>query len=149
VLVYWRDYGKHTTGLVTGWHSNSQVLAKLLPGDRMWLVTSGKSLEQEAEQAGFLVAVWQVQEVVENPGDDEAYPKETHRYRIVADHRESISLDEPVVVDHIVRPARANKTISIGRYLQTPRKLDDQTVRLLRAAAGPKLALKWLKGKRE
>ncbi len=149
VLVYWRDYRKNATGPVAGWHSNSQLLAKLHPGDRLWLVTSGKSLGHEAEQAGFLVAVWQVQEVVENPGDDETYPREDYRYRIVPEHRGSILLDEPVPVDHILRPARGSKAISIGRYLQGPRRLDDQTVRLLRAAAGPKLALKWLKGKRE
>jgi hypothetical protein len=149
VLIYWRDYRKNASGPVAGWHSNSQLLAKLHPGDRLWMVTSGKNLGQDAEQAGFLVAVWQVEQVVENPGDDPSYPHDEFRYRIVSNHGESIALKEPVPVDHVLRPARGNKGVSIGRYLQGPRRLDDQTVRLLRAAAGPQMALKWLKGKRE
>jgi len=148
VLIYWRDYRKNAAGPVLGWHSNSQLLGKLLPGDRLWLVTSGKSLGHEAEQAGFLVAVWQVAEAVENPGDDPAYPKDRYRFRIVPNEGESVTLNEPVAVDHILRPARGSKAVSIGRYLQGPRKLSETTVRLLRAAAGPDLAIKWLKGNR-
>lgn len=109
-------------------------------------MTSGKHLKQEAEQAGFLVAVWQVQEVMENPGDDPAYPKDDYRYRIVASETESLNFEEPVLVDHILRPEGRDKAASIGRSLQGPRILKDQTVRLLRAAAGPKMALKWLTG---
>ncbi len=74
VLIYWRDYKKNATGRYAGWHSNSQLLGKLLPGDRMWMVTSGKGLGHEAEQAGFLVAVWQVAEAIENPDDDPELP---------------------------------------------------------------------------
>ena len=149
VLTYWRDYRKNASEPVAGWHSNSQLLGKLRPGDRMWLGTSGKSLGQEAEQAGFLVAVWQVERVIDNPGDDPTYSREEFRYRVVPGHGESITLKEPVQVDHVLRPARGNKGVSIGRYLQGPKKLDERTVRLLRAAAGPQLALNWLKGKRE
>jgi hypothetical protein len=148
VLIYWRDYRKNATGQYAGWHSNSQLLGRLLLGDRMWMVTSGKALQHEAEQAGFLVAVWQVAEAVENPGDDPAYPKDLYRYRIVPNEGESVTLNEPVAVDHILRPARGSKAVSIGRYLQGPRKLNETTVRLLRAAAGPDLAIKWLKGNR-
>ena len=141
VLIYWRDYRKNAAGQYAGWHSNSQLLGRLRPGDRLWLVTSGKALQHEAEQAGFLVAVWQVEEAAENPGDDPAYPKDRYRYRIVPNRRESITLNDPVLVDHILRPARASKAVSIGRYLQGPRKLDESTVRLLRVAAGPDLAI--------
>ena len=148
VLVYWRDYQKNAVGNHAGWHSNSSLLGRLRPGDRLWLVTSGKSLGYEAEQAGFLVTVWQVAEAVENPGDDPDYPREHYRYRIVPNRAESIILNEPVLVDHILRPARGSKTVSIGRYLQGPRKLNESTVRLLRVAAGPDLAIKWLKGNR-
>jgi len=148
VLIYWRDYQKNLAGQYAGWHSNSHLLGKLQHGDRMWLVTSGKAIQHEAEQAGFLVAVWQVEKAAENPGDDPAYPKEQYRYRIVRNRRESITLNDPVLVDHILRPARGSKAVSIGRYLQGPRKLDESTVRLLRVAAGPDLALKWLKGNR-
>jgi len=73
VLIYWRDYRKNAEGAITAWHSNAKLLGALLPGDRLWFVTSGKNLRQEeAAQAGFLVAVWQVQEVKQNPGDDPA-----------------------------------------------------------------------------
>ena len=104
VLVYWRDYRKNATGQYAGWHSNSHLLSKLLPGDRMWMVTSGKALQHEAEQAGFLVAVWQVGEAAENPGDDLAYPKDRFRFRIVPNRRESVTFNEPILVDHILRP---------------------------------------------
>jgi hypothetical protein len=69
VLIYWRDYKRNATGRYADWHSNSQLLGKLLPGDRMWMVTSGKG-GHDAEQAGFLVAVRQVAEAIENPNDD-------------------------------------------------------------------------------
>ena len=148
VLIYWRDYRKNAGGQVTAWHSNAKLLGELLPGDRLWFVTSGKNLGQEAEQAGFLVAVWQVQEVKQNSGDDPAYPKDDYSYRIIPSEEGSVVLDEPVLVDHILRPEGRDKAASIGRFLQGPRKLDDQKVRLLRAAAGPKMALKWLTGNR-
>jgi hypothetical protein len=148
VLIYWRDYRKNTAGDYAGWHSKARVLGKLQPADRMWMVTSGKALQHEAEQAGFLVAVWQVSEAVENPGDDPTYPKDRYRYRIVPNVGESVTLNDPILVDDILRPARASKAVSIGRYLQGPRKLDESTVRLLRVAAGPDLAIKWLKGNR-
>jgi hypothetical protein len=146
VLVYWRDYRKNAEGPITAWHSNAQLLGELLPGDRLWFVTSGKNLRQDGEQAGFLVAVWQVQEAKENPGEDPAYPRDDYRYRIVGNEAESMTFEEPILVDHILRPEGRDKAVSIGRFLQGPRKLKDQTVRLLRAAAGPKMALKWLTG---
>ncbi len=148
VLIYWRDYRKNAEEPITAWHSNAKLLGDLAPGDRLWFVTSGKNLKQEAEQAGFLVAVWQVQEARENPGDDPAYPRDDYRYRIVANEAESMTFDEPVMVDHILRPEGRDKAAAIGRFLQGPRKLDGQKVRLLLAAAGPKMALKWLTGPR-
>jgi hypothetical protein len=51
-----------------------------------------------------------------------------------------------VAVDHILRPAGRDKAVSIGRFLQGPRKLSDEKVRLMRAAAGPQMAQKWLTG---
>jgi hypothetical protein len=152
VLIYWRDYRQNWIRQFAGerayhWHSNAKLLGELHPGNRLWFITSGKNLRQEAEQAGYLVAVWQVQEVVENPSDDPAYPKHDYRYRIVANEAESVAFDEqPVLVDYILRPDGRDKAVSIGRFLQGPRKLKDQTVRLLRVAAGPKMALKWLTG---
>lgn len=109
VLIYWRDYKQNWIRQHAGerawyWHSNSKVLGELQPGDRLWMVTSGGNVQAEVEQAGFLVAIWKVKEVLENPGDDPAYPKDAYRYRVVADSAESVRLDEPVVVDHILRP---------------------------------------------
>lgn len=151
VLIYWRDYRQNWVRQFAGeqayyWHSSAKVLGDLGPGDRLWMVTSGKCLRQEAEQAGFLVAVWQVEQVVENPDDDPAYPADEYKHRVVADRVESFNLDEPVLVDHIVRPQGRDKAASIGRFLQGPRKLSDEKVRLLRAAAGGQMAQKWLTG---
>ncbi len=150
MLVYWRDYQKNSAdGDALRWHSNARAFADLHPGDRLWLVTSGKALKHEAEQAGFLVAVWQVDQVEPNPDDDPAYPADEYRYRVTAGDVESITFDEPVPVDHILRPAGGDKATSIGRFLQGPRKLTDEKVRLLRAAAGPQMAQQWLTGKRQ
>jgi hypothetical protein len=151
ILIYWRDYRKNSPDQFNGehpqnWHSNAKLLGELQPGDRLWVVTSGKIVRQEAEQAAFLVAIWIVQEAVENPGDDPAYPRDDYRYRIMADPEESNSFGDPVPVDHLLRPQGRDRAVPIGRFLQGPRRLDENKVRLLRAAAGPELALKWLTG---
>lgn len=150
VLIYWRDFRKNMTAAEGfRWHSNARVFVDILPGDRLWLVTSGKSIGQEAEQAGFLVGVWQVAEVQANPNDDPAYPADDYRYRVTTNEAESVIFEEPVPVDHIVRPSGRDKATSIGRFLQGPRKLPDEKVRSLRAAAGPQMAHQWLTGKRQ
>ena len=151
ILICWRDYKQNWVRQFAGerasfWHSNAKLIGELQPGHVLWMVTSGANVRQEAKQAGFLVAIWKVKEVVENPDDDPAYPKEGYRFRIIADDSQSISFEEPVLVDHILRPPGRDKAVSIGRFLQGPRKLADEKVRLLRAAAGPDLALKWLTG---
>lgn len=151
VLVYWRDYRQNWIRQFAGerayyWHSKARLLGELQPGDHLWMVTSGASLGHEVKQAGFLVAIWTVEEVVENPGDDPAYLWDEYRFRVIANPAESMSFDEPVLVDHLLRPEGRDIAASIGRFLQGPRKLDEQRLRSLRAAAGPDLALKWLTG---
>lgn len=151
VLIYWRDYRQNWARQFAGerasyWHSGAKMLGDLEAGDHLWLVTSGASLRHDARHAAFLVAIWRVHQVVGNPGDDPAYPQENYRFRIVADDEESISFSEPVLVDHILRPEGQDKAVPIGRFLQGPRKLNEQKRRSLRAAAGPDLALRWLTG---
>lgn len=152
VMVYWKDYRPEQREHMDGpfyWHSNSPALRDLLPGDRLWVVTSGKSLNQEPEQAGFLIAVWCVQQVVTNPGDNPAFPKRKYGYRIIGDVAESITLDVPVNVDHVIRSDQFDESIAVGRFLRGPRRLDERKVRALRAAAGPSLAHNWLTGMRK
>ncbi len=149
VLIYWRDYQKNAAAHFAGWHSNSRLLGNLQPGDRLWMVTAGRNLGQEAEQAGFLVAIWQVKQAVPNPSDDPAYPSEKYRYRVVADHEHSTSFAQPVPVDHILRPIGRDRAVSIGTFLQGPRKINGEKFRQLRAAAGPDLAIQWLRKKDE
>jgi len=153
VLVYWRDYAANWAEPVGAeqayyWHSSARCIAELLPGGRLWMVTSGRELRQDAQQAAFLVGVWAVREVVENPDDYPAYPAAGYEHRVIADPAASIMLTEPVPVDHILRPAGADRAMSIGRFLQGPRKLTDEKIRLLRAAAGGQLAAAWLGSKR-
>ena len=131
------------------WHSNVAWLIALQPGDHLWIVTSGACLRHEDRHAGFLIGLWTVAEVVENPSDDTTQPRGKFRYRIVADETESITFDDPVLVDHIVRPEGREKTTPIGRFLANPKRLlNEQYVRKLRAAAGHELALRWLTGTR-
>jgi hypothetical protein len=136
VLIYWRDYRKNSERPLWNWNTNSRLLAGLQPGDRLWFVTSGKILRQDPEQAGFLVAVWAVREVIPNPGDDPAYPVEAYRFRVEADAAQEVPMCEPVPVDHILRPHDRDQETSIGRFLQGPRKLKAAKVRLLEVAAG-------------
>ena len=159
VLIYWRDYAANrgtSSGKASGlpddsgvlvWHSSAKCIAELQPGDRMWMVTSGKGLREDAEQAAFLVGVWAVREVIDNPNDDPAYPAEDYLKRVVADPSGSVMLSDPVPVDHILRPAGRDRAASIGRFLQGPRVLTDEKKRLLRAAAGGELAAEWLRSK--
>jgi len=152
VLIYWRDYRRNREGQFADadaprWHSNSGVLSKLAPSDRLWMVTCGASLDQEPRNNAFLVGIWSVAEVVANPGDDAAYPPERYRFRVLADAPDSIVLAEPVPVDDVLRPARWDASVPIGRLLQGPRRLDAGQVRRLRAAAGGQLALQWLVGR--
>lgn len=155
VLIYWRDYRQNWVRQFAGehalyWHSQARLFEGLAPGDRLWLVTAGKNVGpvgREAPQAGFLVGVWQVWEVLANPGDDPAYSREDYRFRVVADGSASILFEESVFVDHIVRPEGRDRAVSIGRFLQGPRKLKDEKVRQLRSAAGPLLAKYYLAGR--
>ena len=168
MLIYWRDFAANrgsSPGVPSGlpddggrgvlvWHSSAKCIAELQPGDRMWMVTSGKGLGNRrdacstpAEQAAFLVGVWAVREVIDNPDDDPAYPTDDYRKRVVANPSGSVMLADPVPVDHILRPAGRDRAASIGRFLQGPRVLTDEKKRLLRAAAGGELAAEWLRSK--
>ena len=153
LLVYWRDYRENLARRLAGepvayWHSNSRLLGRLAAGDRLWMVTCGAAARAEPKEAAFLVAIWNVVEAAENPGDDPDYPPTQYRHRVVADSEESVWFCEPVPVDHILRPEKWNKSMPIGRLLQGPRKISGEKLRLLRAAAGADLAIRWLVGKK-
>jgi len=152
VLVYWRDYtpdGIRPSAEERVWHwpTSSKVLGHLRSGDRVWFVTSGRNVGQEARQAGFLVAIGTVAEVVEDHGHDSGCRQGDGRYRISLDEPESFGFD-PVLVDHLLRPEGRDASIPIGRFVSVPRRLNEQLVRKLRAAAGPELALRYLTGTR-
>jgi hypothetical protein len=158
VLVYWPDFRNHEAGRIRDdsdssfrlhpsslhWHSNHRVFNDLLPGDRLWVVTSGKSLGLEDESAGYVVAVWPVAQVVKNPGDDPQFPSRKYQHRVLVNEIEAIHLDQPVCVDHIIRREGYDERIPVGRFLRGPRRLTDGKVRQLRSAAGAEMAQKWL-----
>lgn len=152
ILFYWRDFRKNWVQKLAEdyayyWHTNARKMLELEAGDKLWLVTSGKNIGNGLKQAGFLVGVWQVREVIRNPGNDQAYSRNDYKYRIIAEPTASIMFDEPIAVDNILRPLGRNKNVSIGRYLQGPRILKDARVRQLREIAGPKMALSYLNGR--
>jgi hypothetical protein len=145
LLVYWPDYPiNRAAGHACQWHSNHRVFADLLPGDRLWVITSGKSLGREDESAGYVVAVWPVAEVVKNPGDNPQYPARKYQHRVLVNEIEAIHLDQPVCVDHVIRGEGYDERIPVGRFLRGPRRLTDEKVRQLRSAAGAEMAQKWL-----
>ena len=149
VMVYDKDYQPNTAqGQTPRWHSNHRVFADLLPGDRLWVITSGKRVGRDDANAGYLLAVWPVAQVIQNPGDDPDYPAPKYQHRILVNEAEAITLDDPVCVDPIVRGEGFDKGISVGRFLRGPRRLSDQKVRQLRSTAGAELARKWLTGSR-
>ena len=152
ILIYWRDYKKNWVDECNSeypyyWHTNAKKMLELHAGDKFWLVTCGKNVGSEVVQACFLVGIWQVKDVMNNPGDDPAYPRSDYKYRIVAEPTASIMFEEPIAVDHILRPSGRDKAVSIGRFLQGPRKLREEKVRQLREVAGPKMALSYLNGR--
>jgi hypothetical protein len=126
------------------WHSNHCAIGELMPGDRLWVVTSGRSLGLPDQSAGYLIGVWSVASVIENPADDPDYPAPKYQHRVVINENEAIHLDEPVSVDHLIRGEGYDSQIPIGRFLRGPRRLSDEKVRQLRAAAGADMAKKWL-----
>jgi hypothetical protein len=130
------------------WHSNHRVFGDLLPGDRLWVITPGKSLGRPDQSAGYLVGMWPVTAVIENPGDDPDYPAPKYQHRVLISETEAIHLDEPVCVDHLIRGEGFDNQVPIGRFLRGPRRLTDKKVRQLRAAAGAEMARKWLTASR-
>ncbi|MGQ4810177.1 hypothetical protein NKDENANG_03626 [Candidatus Entotheonellaceae bacterium PAL068K] len=149
VLVYWKTYRPEKARNETRrWHSNHRVFNDLLAGDRLWVVTSGKSLGRYSERAGYLVAVWPVAQVMQNPGDDPDYPARKYQHRVLINEVEVIHLDQPVCVDHVIRREASDKAVSVGRFLRGPRRLSDEKVRQLRRAAGADMAHQWLTGKK-
>lgn len=147
VLIYDKDYRLDAIeGDGLRWHSNHRLFADLVPGDRLWVVTSGKALNRSDANSGYLVAMWPVAQVVDNPGDEADHPADKYRYRVLVSEAEAIHLDEPVCVDHVIRGAGYDRTMSIGRFLRGPRRLSDEKIRQLRIAAGADLARNWLTG---
>jgi hypothetical protein len=145
VLVYCPEYRSSAVRPhAPRWHSNHRVLGQLRPGDRLWVITSGRSLGFPNESAGYVVAVWPVARVVKNPGDDPEYPARKYKHRVLVSETDAIQLDEPVCVDHIIRGAGYDERIAIGRFLRGPRRLTDEKVRQLRSAAGAEMAQTWL-----
>lgn len=126
------------------WHSNHRIFGDLLPGDRLWVVTTGKCLGLEHATAGYLLAVWPVAEVAKNPGDDPQYPARKYAHWVLVNETEAIQLDEPVCVDHIIRGRGYDSSISVGRFLRGPRRLTNEKVQQLRSVAGAEIAQKWL-----
>jgi len=147
VLVYDKDYRfQKAKGGCLKWHSNHRVFADLLPGDRLWVVTSGKSLRRKDERAGYLVAVWPIRQIIENPGDDPEFPARKFGHRILVNQTEALQLDQPVCVDPVIRGVGYDQSVSVGRFLRGPRRLTDDKVRQLLSAAGADMAQKWLVG---
>ncbi len=149
VLVYDKDYRfQKAEGGCLKWHSNHRVFVDLLPGDRLWVITSGKSLGRADESAGYLVAMWPIQQIVQNPDDDPEFPARKFGHRILVNQTEALQLDQPVCVDSLIRGAGFEKSVSVGRFLRGPRRLSDDKVRRLLSAAGADMAQKWLLGNR-
>ncbi|MFV1968582.1 MAG: hypothetical protein ACC628_24440 [Pirellulaceae bacterium] len=104
-------------------------------------------MEREDKSGGYLVAMWPVAQVIENPDDDPEYPARKFGHRVLVDETEAIHLDQPVCVDHVVRGEGYDKGVSIGRFLRGPRRLSDEKLRQLLAVAGGNLAHRWLSKK--
>ncbi len=77
------------------WHSNHRVFADLQPGDRLWVITSGKRVGRDDGNAGYLLAVWPVAQVIPNPGDDPNYPAPKYQHRILVNEAEANSSSIP------------------------------------------------------
>jgi hypothetical protein len=140
MLIYWRNYKKDQRdrapeGHMPFWHSSSKRIAQLQPGDLLWVVVAGQSIQIMPPKAAFLVGIWQVADVIDNPGDHEAFSPIRFKYRILIDAEGSRTLTSPPNVDHILRPPGKAATIAIGQFLQQPRKISEEILQQLKAAA--------------
>jgi hypothetical protein len=135
LLIYWRDYqrnvGSYADSAERHWHSSSQWLAALEPGDRLWLVTAGRQVAAQQAGAAFLVEVWRVLAAIPNPGDDACYPVSRYRTRVLAERDPLWSPPAATSVDDLVRPLGSSETAPIGSLLQGPRRLKPDDVEQL------------------
>ena len=115
VLVYAKDFEAPAAAFPPLlWHSNATVFGNLVAGDRLWVVTSGKAINREPTSAAYLVAVWQVSEVVKNPDDDPSFPARKFAHRVVASDTDSVTFHDPVNVDNLIRPDDAEQETAAG-----------------------------------
>jgi hypothetical protein len=131
------------------WHSSHRVLGDLVPGDRLWVMTSGKALGRPDTSAGYLLGVWSLASVIANPGDDPNYPAPKYEHRLLINETEALHLDEPICVDHLIRGEGYDAEIPTGRFLRGPRRLTDEKVPQLCTAAVADTARKWLTARNE
>lgn len=98
VLIFGGEYRANRVDQFVGeqadcWRSNSKIVGKLEPGDKVWPVTSGKSLGLDSDaSASYLVGLWMVADVTNIPGDNPTYASAEFGYRMIAD-RPNLVLD--------------------------------------------------------
>ena len=88
VPVYSPDYHKVLMkGYPLRWHSNDRGFGDLMPEDRLWVITSGKSFGRRDQSAGCPVGMRPVVALVENPGDDPNHPAPKYKHRLSSARR--------------------------------------------------------------
>ena len=145
VLVYWPDFSKNAPKPeIHRWHSNHCLFGDLLPGDRLWVVTSGKSLTLEKE----MPAIWLPSGRCRRSSGIRATilsirPGNINTACCQARPRRFIWTTQFAWTTSSGRGLRMRR-VPVGRFLRGPRRLTDEKVRQLRSAAGADIAQKWL-----
>jgi hypothetical protein len=149
--IYWADFDAQVaedwppaspTDQPFGWWrtSNTRLVKSLLsPGDRLWLVTVGKLCGYKKKPDMYQVFLPQIvlfDDWDDNPGYCDPYDDTCDwRYRVWIHNHGCYSFDPPLLIEDIVfgfPPRDFPPDVPTGMRLQTPRRIDHDTVTRLK-----------------
>ena len=125
--IYWKNFARESASgdwPCTRWFTNSERLVRqLAPGDRLWLIATGRACGMAESQMGYLVELFVVRRVEANPGSNPDYPRADVAYAISGDDTSCLRVDPPLLVDPLIRGEESGPGVSIGMVRQGPWRL--------------------------
>lgn len=131
--LYWKNFvkdQKSNPGLdLTRYTSDESLFRRSRPGDRLWFYASGAACRESERVQGYLVQVATVLAVRHNPGDAPGYPAADFRYLIECDPDRSVTVDPPLLIDHVLFPgASEDRGVPVGTRHQRASRVKDATM---------------------
>jgi hypothetical protein len=140
--IYWKNFaadrdafGFGAASPLSDWRTSAtRFYESVENGDWLWFFTNGQACNMPESTAGYLVNLFRVQSKEPNQGDDQLYVPEKFRYTIFADKECCFWFDPPVFVDVFIRPGGHPADWHIGKLIQGPQPLKEETVAELEKA---------------